>query len=116
MSRVHLCVALTTLVLCSAWPLTGCGENAPPVRVPAAWAHPRDPVPCPERVSQHDSFDARALIGMAERHAEGQAREHRCTIRVAVRDGKGSILTGDDRFDRVDVYVDDGRIVGVRDS
>jgi hypothetical protein len=117
MSTRRSCAALASVaVVWVAWPLGGCGEDSEPVRVPSAYAHPPDPVPCPERFAQGDSFDARALIGMAERDAAARAREHGCVIRVAVRDGEGQSLTADERADRVDVYVDDGHIVGVRDS
>jgi hypothetical protein len=51
---------------------------------------------------------------MDEGNAQARARDHGCYLRVAVRDGKGQTLTGDERLDRVDVYIDGRRIVGVR--
>jgi hypothetical protein len=116
MSKLRSYAGLVGVAVCVAWPLGGCDEDSDPVRVPATWAHPPDPVWCPEGVSARDSFDARTLIGMAERDATAYAREHQCTLRVAVRDGEGHNLTGDQRANRVDVYVQDARIVGVRDS
>jgi hypothetical protein len=124
MSTRRAVVALISVVICGTWPLAGCGENSDPVRVPAAWAHPPDPVPCPERprsdsssrLGQRGSFDARTLIGMAERDANALALEHGCTMRVAARDGEGYALSADERIDRVDVHVEDGHVVGVNDS
>ena len=112
--RVRGSVAAVSLVVGTAWLLAGCGEDR--VRVPAEWARPADPVLCPERASAGQPFDARTLIGMAERDAERRAREYGCELRVAVSDGDGNDLTGDDRYNRVDVYVEDGRIVGVNES
>ena len=115
--------AAIAVVVGGIWSFGGCGEDSDPVRVPEAHADPRHAVPCPRQVHGKDSaewlpspasFDARILIRMSERDAVQLALEHGCTLRVAVRDGEGQYLTGDEQPDRVDVYVDDGRIVGVR--
>jgi hypothetical protein len=121
--RASAAVAVVAGAICG---LGGCGETSSPVRVPKEYANPPRPVPCPRQPpSQAESgqllpgpgsFDTRILIGKSERDAVRLALEHGCTVRVAVRDGEGQVLTGDEQFDRVDVYVEARRIVGVRPS
>jgi len=59
------------------------------------------------------SFDARVLLGMSERAADALAARHGCVVRVAMRDGEGSTLTGDARLDRIDIVVIAGKVAGV---
>ena len=107
------------LIMCVIGVAGGCGEDEHrPVPIPEAVAHPTDPVWCPrarrdESKRMRGAFDARRLIGLAWHEAEARATERDCTLRVVWEDGEGSTITGAADRTRIDVYVDDGRVVGV---
>ncbi|HEX6022355.1 MAG TPA: hypothetical protein VFZ00_10195 [Solirubrobacter sp.] len=89
----------------------GCGSQAA-APVPPQYAHPPAPVRCPHPdPAPPNAFDARELIGLKLRAAGEVARRRGCELRV--REGD---LTGDVQFNRIDVYVRDGTVVGVRES
>jgi uncharacterized protein YggE len=56
---------------------------------------------------------AAVLVGLDEAAAEAAAAENGWTIRVAIRDGEDLPMTMDYRYDRVNVEVADGEVVGV---
>jgi hypothetical protein len=71
-----------------------------------------DPANPPTRV-RANAFDARRLIGLAEQRASAVAGRDGCVIRVVARDDRGANLESDEQLNRLDVYVEGGRIVGV---
>ena len=112
------CVVLALVLV-----IVGCGDSgAGPDPAPRDWAQPAKPVTCPERddspnpesTPAPDPFDARSLMGLSEKDAEARAREHDCSLRVVSEDGEGGGLTGDHYSTRINVYIDDGRVVGVQ--
>jgi hypothetical protein len=67
----------------------------------------------PQRTTQ--SFRAHQLVGLDVSEARGLAREHDCSVRVVKRDGKSLSTTLELDYRRVDVAVEDHRVVAVED-
>jgi hypothetical protein len=97
--------------------IAGCGGRASVaiVRSPA-------PVLCPATAAKPGGaaprrrFDARQLLGLRIAAARRAASAYGCVIRAIAIDGRRQLLTGDLRFDRVDVYISRDvvyRLVGV---
>jgi hypothetical protein len=53
------------------------------------------------------------LLGLSQRAAADVAERHGCELRVVSRDGQGSTLGGDFQFNRVDIDLIDGKVVGI---
>ncbi len=59
------------------------------------------------------TFDATATVGGSLKDGRAAALEQGCSIRVAMRNGKGLALTEDFRPDRVNVAVESGEITEI---
>lgn len=73
--------------------------------------HRHDPIYCPR--TGEDRFDANRLTGKRLDRARTIARSHDCTIRVIKRDGKARAITDDLRPNRINVVVEDDRVIRV---
>lgn len=71
------------------------------------------PVLCPLHPSAEDQFDARALLGSAERRAKEVAERHGCRFRVVQRDGRPVPGNADMNLRRINAVVEEGRVVRV---
>jgi hypothetical protein len=76
---------------------------------------PADVVRCPERGDPAKAFDARRLIGEPLERARRIASRYDCELRVVAVRGEAHLdITGDYIPSRVNVVVDDRRVVRVR--
>lgn len=66
---------------------------------------------CPS--TEFPGFNARELIGMRLKRARMVARRHDCIVRVVRRDGEPIAGTDDYRDDRINVAVENERIVRI---
>ncbi len=57
-----------------------------------------------------DAFDANELVGLELADAEAEAAKHGCTVRVTFEDGLGVPATMDFRFDRINVFCENGKV------
>jgi len=73
--------------------------------------HGHDSIYCPR--TGENRFDANRLTGRRLDRARTIASSHDCTIRVIKRDGKVRDITDDIRPNRINVVVEDGRVIRV---
>jgi hypothetical protein len=103
----------------------GCGTESEPRSTSERIVRPAKPILCPHpevafdgTVERDDKrrFDARTLLGLTKEEAVARARRTGCVVRVASIDGRGVTLTGDQRSNRIDIYLEDGVVVKVTPS
>jgi type IV pilus biogenesis protein CpaD/CtpE len=98
------------LVVVALAGLAGCGDDKSDATATAQAA----PMTCPAAETQAaNPFDANELVGMTPAAAEQKAQSHGCTVRTTKQDGKELPATLDHRPDRINVAVEDGKIVEV---
>jgi hypothetical protein len=102
-----MCVPRAAALIAVVCALAGCGSE------------PSSRVECPEATidgaAGPNEFDANELVGLRMPAAEARARESRCVVRVVEEDGRRlEVFLNEQRF-RVNVIVEHGVIVGVRD-
>ena len=77
------------------------------------------PIWCPtahaERRGSRGNFDARRLLGLAEREARTLAERNDCVVRVVRRDGQPLDTTADLNFYRINVGVNDNVVTRIED-
>jgi hypothetical protein len=110
----------SVIVCCVALAASGCGAGeeeatAPPADPDQPTSSPADPAPPAGKPTPVKACRqlGRRIVGERIDDATGHAERRGCSLRVAVLDGKGQILTEDFQPARVNVRVEGGVVTGV---
>jgi hypothetical protein len=113
---------LAPLACCLALALAAAGCGADDEQSAGAGVDPDQPISSPADPSPPAGEPtsprkcrrlARGIVGDPLEQATERAERHRCTLRVAVLDGEGQVLTEDFQPARINVRVEDGVVPGL---